>query len=68
MLNGREEVVIYERVDGDRIRVLDQHALERRRVMVEEKPKNIIVPLERKMFIQATGASETELLGDVRHG
>ena len=67
MLNGREEVVIYERVDGDRIRVLDQHALERRRVMVEEKPKNVIVPLERKMFIQATGASETELLGDVRH-
>jgi ATP-dependent Lon protease len=35
--------------------------------MVEEKPKNIIVPLERKSFIQATGASETELLGDVRH-
>jgi ATP-dependent Lon protease len=67
MLNGREEVVIYERVDGDRIRVLDQHALERRRVMVEEKPKNVIVPLERKLFIQATGASETELLGDVRH-
>ncbi|KAF5088944.1 ATP-binding protein [Methanobacterium aggregans] len=67
MLNGREEVVIYERVDGDRIRILDQHALERRRVMVEEKPKNIILPLERKMFIQATGASETELLGDVRH-
>lgn len=67
MLNGREEVVIYERVDGDRIRVLDQHALERRRVMVEEKPKNVIIPLERKLFIQATGASETELLGDVRH-
>ncbi|MBP1946340.1 ATP-binding protein [Methanobacterium petrolearium] len=67
MHQGREEVVIYERVDGDKIKILDQHALEKRREMVEEKPKNIIVPLKRKNFIQATGASETELLGDVRH-
>ena len=66
-LNDREEVVIYERVDGESIKILDQHALEKRREIVEEKPKNIIVPLKRKMFIQATGASETELLGDVRH-
>ncbi len=65
--NGREEVVIYERVDGENIKILDQHALEKRRELVEEKPKNVIVPLDRKIFIQATGASETELLGDVRH-
>ncbi len=43
--NGREEVVIYERVDGDSIKILDQHALEKRRELVEEKPKNVIVPL-----------------------
>ncbi|BDZ67837.1 ATP-binding protein [Methanobacterium ferruginis] len=67
MNHGREEVVIYERADGDKIKILDQHALEKRREMVEEKPKNIIVPIKRKSFIQATGASETELLGDVRH-
>ncbi|AXV39683.1 ATP-binding protein [Methanobacterium sp. BAmetb5] len=67
MNQGREEVVIYERADGDKIKILDQHALEKRREMVEEKPKNVIVPLKRKSFIQATGASETELLGDVRH-
>lgn len=67
MRNDREEVVIYERVDGENIKILDQHALEKRREIVEEKPKNIVVPLKRKMFIQATGASETELLGDVRH-
>ncbi|MDP3066002.1 MAG: ATP-binding protein [Methanobacteriaceae archaeon] len=67
MKNGREEVVIYERVDGDKIKILDQSALEKRRELVEEKPKNIIIPLKRKIFIQATGASETELLGDVRH-
>lgn len=66
-LNDREEVVIYERVDGETIKILDQHALEKRRELVEERPKNVIVPLKRNMFVQATGASETELLGDVRH-
>lgn len=65
--NGKEEVVIYERIDGNKIKILDQDALEKRREIVDEKPKNVIVPLDRKMFIQATGASETELLGDVRH-
>ncbi|MGZ7108350.1 MAG: ATP-binding protein [Methanobacterium sp.] len=65
--NGKEEVVIYERIDGDKVKILDQDALEKRREIVDEKPKNVIVPLKRKMFIQATGASETELLGDVRH-
>lgn len=67
MINGREEVVIYERAGGEEIKVMGQQALEKRRQMVEEKPRNIIVPLKRKVFIQATGASETELLGDVRH-
>jgi len=67
MRNGREEVVVYERVDGDKIKILDQKALEKRRALVEEKPKNVILPLKRKIFIQATGATETELLGDVRH-
>ncbi|MBI5680126.1 MAG: ATP-binding protein [Methanobacterium sp.] len=65
--NGKEEVVIYERIDGDNIKILDQDALEKRREIVDEKPKNVIIPLKRKLFIQATGASETELLGDVRH-
>ncbi len=65
--NGKEEVVIYERIDGDNIKILGQDALEKRREIVDEKPKNVVVPIERKLFIQATGASETELLGDVRH-
>jgi len=67
ILNGKEEVVIYERIDGEKVKILDQRALEKRREIVEEKPRNIIVPIDRKVFVQATGASETELLGDVRH-
>ncbi|MGI0140397.1 MAG: ATP-binding protein [Thermoplasmata archaeon] len=64
--NGAEEVVGYERA-GDRIKILDQHALERRRAQQRESPRKILVKLDRTTFVLATGASETELLGDVRH-
>jgi ATP-dependent Lon protease len=64
--NGVEEVVAYERA-GDQIKVLDQKALERRRSMQKESPRKVLVKLDRTPFVMATGASETELLGDVRH-
>jgi len=63
---GKEEIVVYERA-GHKIQMLDQKALERRREMERRSPHKVIVPLERKPFVLATGASETELLGDVRH-
>ncbi len=64
--NGVEEVVAYERA-ADRIKVLDQRALERRRTLQRESPRKVLVKLDRNSFVMATGASETELLGDVRH-
>ncbi|MCX6695545.1 MAG: ATP-binding protein, partial [Candidatus Altiarchaeota archaeon] len=64
---GREEAVVYQRVDNNNVRVLDQKTIEQLRSINEEKKRNIIVPLNRKNFVHATGASETELLGDVRH-
>jgi len=63
---GKEEVVVFERA-GEMIKVLDQQALEKRRELEKESPKKVIVPITRNPFILATGASETELLGDVRH-
>jgi len=63
---GKEEVVVFERT-GDMIRVLDQDALENRRELDKISPRKVLVPLERNPFVLATGASETELLGDVRH-
>ncbi len=66
MVNGMEEVVVYES-SGPRIRELSQQALEARRELEKASPKKILLPLDRKNFIMATGASETELLGDVRH-
>jgi ATP-dependent Lon protease len=64
--DGVEEVVAYERA-GDKIKVLDQRSLERRRSLQKESPRKVLVKLDRNTFVMATGASETELLGDVRH-
>lgn len=64
--SGKEEVVVYERA-GDRIKLLDQKALERQREIERRSPRKILVPLDRTPFVLATGASEVELLGDVRH-
>lgn len=63
---GKEEVVVFER-NGEMIRVLDQEALEKRRELEKISPRKVLVPLVRNSFILATGASEVELLGDVRH-
>ncbi len=63
---GKEEVVVYERA-GKMIKVLDQKALEKRREFEKADPRKILVPLDRKPIVLATGASETELLGDVKH-
>ncbi len=66
MDEGREEVVVYER-KADKIRVLDQKSLEKIDQLKKKKPRKVLMPFGRKSFVIATGASETELLGDVRH-
>ncbi|MFH1721097.1 MAG: ATP-binding protein [Candidatus Altiarchaeota archaeon] len=64
---GKEELLVYQVVGGDRVRVLDQRALESIDKVNEKRQRNVLVPLNRVTFVHATGASETELLGDVRH-
>jgi len=63
---GQEEVVVYERA-GEMIKILDQKALEKRRLMEKDSPRKVLVRVNRQPFVLATGASETELLGDVKH-
>jgi len=65
-VGGKEEVVVYERA-GEHIRKLNEHNLERRRKLVGIRQKKVLVPLKRNPFVLSTGASETELLGDVGH-
>ncbi len=64
--DGRELDVAYERVKG-KIRIVDHGASKLRPDGGGKEKRFVLVPLKRKNFVHATGASETELLGDVRH-
>ena len=66
LADGSEETVVFE-CAGDKIRVLDQKAMEKRREVEKSSNQKVLVKLDRSPFVLATGASETELLGDVRH-
>lgn len=64
--NGLRETVVFERA-GNKIRMLDTKALEKRNKLNKKSTSKTLVKLDRNPFVMATGASETELLGDVRH-
>jgi ATP-dependent Lon protease len=64
--DNTEEVIVYERI-GEKVRVLDQEALERLESLTRKRQRKVILPFDRNTFVVATGASETELLGDVKH-
>jgi len=66
MRDGVEETVVFERA-GTKIRMLDQKALDKRGELQRTSNEKVLVKLRRDPFVLATGASETELLGDVRH-
>lgn len=66
LADGVEETVVFESA-GEKIRMLDQKAMEKRREVEKSSNQKVLVKLDRVPFVLATGASETELLGDVRH-
>ncbi len=64
---GREEVIIYERSLDGRILMLKQEEIKKLEEMNRKSKRKVIVPLKRTTFVQASGGTETELLGDIRH-
>ncbi len=65
--NGKDEVIIYERAIDGRILVLTQDEIKKLEEMGKKSKRKVIVPLKRSTFVQASGGTETELLGDIRH-
>jgi len=63
--DGKEERVLYERNGKGDVVFYDEKALKTKEYA--NISRKVIVPLIRNNFVQATGASETELLGDVKH-
>jgi ATP-dependent Lon protease len=66
MPDGREEILLFEEA-GNNIRVFDQEAIELSKAKKGPRPMKVLVPIRRSLFVQATGASTTELLGDCLH-
>jgi len=65
--DGKEDVIVYQTVDSKKIRVIDGEAFSNLNELQKIKMSKVLIQLKRNAFVQATGASETELLGDVRH-
>lgn len=65
--DNRQERVIYERLNDGTINVLTQTDVKKLDEITKKSQRKVIIPLTRPAFVQASGASETELLGDVRH-
>jgi ATP-dependent Lon protease len=66
VVDGREELIVFER-RGSAVALLTQKELSKMAELAKKAQFKVLLPLDRSCFVQATGASETELLGDVRH-
>jgi len=67
LADGKEKAVAYELTPNEKVRMISHEELKKLRKMEEKKPRKVILPSERNQFVQATGANEAELLGDVKH-
>jgi len=65
--NGKEDVIIYERSPDGKIIMLTPEEIKRMEEHNKKSKRKVIIPLKRSTFVQASGGSETELLGDIRH-
>lgn len=67
LASGKEEVIIYERSTDGKILMLNQDEVKKMEELSKKSKRKVIVPLKRSNFIQASGGTETEMLGDIRH-
>ncbi len=65
--DGKQEVLIYEVYDDEHIKVMSEKDLKVNLKKQIQKGKKVLVPINRSLFVQVAGASESELLGDVQH-
>lgn len=66
-ISGKEEQIVYERNAEGEIIILTAEDVKKINNQTKATAKKPLVPISRSLFIQVSGASETELLGDVRH-
>ncbi|MCK4319759.1 ATP-binding protein [Candidatus Micrarchaeota archaeon] len=65
--NGKEELVVYEKTEDGRLLIITKEDMVKMKKDEKNMRRKILVPLKRKTFVEVVAASETELLGDVKH-
>jgi len=61
VVKNKNSVLVYRKIDNNKIEILTKE------INKKSKQKKTIIPFNRNPFVYASGASETELLGDVQH-
>lgn len=60
-IKNKNTIIVYRKLNSSQI------GISTRNLQKKDRFRKVIVPFNRDPFVCATGASETELLGDVRH-
>jgi len=64
---GKKEVVVYTISEEGKILLLSESDIRKEEENRRKSRRKVLLPLKRNPFVQASGASEAELLGDVSH-
>ncbi len=63
----KQEIIVYERTEEGKIIMLTQEEMKKMERAQRKQKRKILVPLKRSTFVRASGSTETEFLGDIRH-
>jgi predicted ATP-dependent protease len=66
-ISGRQETVFYSMDSSGKVILLSEDEMKKEEEQKRKSRRKVLLPLKRNPFVQASGASETELLGDVSH-
>ncbi len=65
--DGKQERVVYDLLGDGNVNMLTEADLKKLEEKMRRQQRKVIVPLNRSTFVQASAASETEMLGDIKH-
>jgi len=65
--SGKQYTVVYKMTDSGKVLALSADDLKKEEEVIRRSKRKVILSMNRNTFIQVSGASETELLGDVAH-
>ncbi|MBI5223851.1 ATP-binding protein [Candidatus Micrarchaeota archaeon] len=65
--DGKEEIIFYDRHPDGKVIMLTEKDIKKLEDIARKSKRKVLVSINRNTFVQASGGTETELLGDIRH-